>query len=202
MQKLLQALAIATALSFGFTQSGIPQEKQTPKVEVQVSPADSIPVASTPKTSGPETTTTDVVGGGVQPDGPAPPLTKVFINNVCSPTACETINVNELQTVNTYSGSNVYVYVWEIGYGNGEIATQGGATIANTYLVGKTSVCQSGSNYVTPCANGQTVIGWRYEWNVGYYLNLNYAENFNAQDTSEVLPYNTYSAHIQINYSH
>jgi Domain of unknown function (DUF4879) len=76
----------------------------------------------------------------VHPDGPAPPLTQIFVNNVCNATTCETISSGQPSTVNTYTGASVYVYVWEIGYGNGELATQGGSTIASAYLIGKVPV--------------------------------------------------------------
>lgn len=138
---------------------------------------------------------------GFSPDRPAPPLSSIFINNVCSPTACESDSSGQLSTSNTYTGSNVYVYVWEIGYGSGEIATQGGTTVSNAYLVAKQAVCQSGSSYVTPCPNGSTVAGWRYEWNVGYHLSNNYAKNFTAQGTSLNSPFNTISTSMQIQYT-
>lgn len=133
----------------------------------------------------------------------APGLTRIFISNVCTVSTgsgCESISSGQTSTANTYSGPNVYTFVWEIGYGSGQIAHQGGAQIANTYLVGKVPVCISGSQYTTSCPAGSTISGYRYEWNNGYYLNQSSAQNFAAQDTSQNSPYNTLSTGINIKY--
>jgi hypothetical protein len=129
-----------------------------------------------------------------EPDTPAPPLTRIFINNVCtsaSGSGCETI----------YRGSQVYTFVWEIGYGSGEIATQGGTQIVSAYLESKIGVCQSGSNYTINCPVGSSIVGWRYVWDSGYYLNQGFGEHFAAQDMSSVSPYNTYNAGLTIQYA-
>lgn len=136
----------------------------------------------------------------VHPDGPAPPLTQIFVNNVCNATTCETISSGQPSTVNTYTGASVYVYVWEIGYGNGELATQGGSTIASAYLIGKVPVCAA-AGYTITCPAGSSVVGFRYEWNAGHYLSLGYGTFFAAQDTSSVSPFNTLSTGITIKYS-
>lgn len=201
MRKLIHSLAItATIASYGlFGQSGFAQEKYTPKTEVHTEASNTLPIAFL--TTG-ESATSDVAGGGVHPDAPAPPLTQLVITNVCSTATCENISVGQTATAVTYTGTTVDVFVWEIGYGNGEIATQGGFQLTSSYLVAKQAVCQSGNQYVTPCANGQTVAGWRYEWSVGSLLNQNYGENFTAADTSEVSPYNHLSVGLTIRYTH
>lgn len=54
----------------------------------------------------------------LSPDSPAPALSRLFINNVCSDGAgCETITSNELQTSLVHSGANIDVYVWKLGMG-------------------------------------------------------------------------------------
>jgi len=197
----LSVLALASFASFG-SANGVAQNV-TPKVftHIHSTQVDNVPFSSLPKSESDEAEPSVAP----TPDSPAPALTRVFINNVCvdaAGTTCETITSGEVQTANVYHGSAAYVFVWEIGYGTGEIATQGGNVYANAEMVGKVPVCQSGSNYTTNCPNGSTVVGFRYEWDAGYYLNLGYGIKFTAQDTSEVLPYNTYSAQLNIQYSH
>ncbi len=68
----------------------------------------------------------------VTPDSPAPGLTQLFIYNVCSDAAgCETIANNQYQTQLTHGGSNIDVYVWEIGFGYGEVTKQGSVPLSN-----------------------------------------------------------------------
>lgn len=196
---MLQAVSLPTVVVLSlFSQTGIAQtnSKTIRKVDTQVVAADTIPFSALPKGA-----LSEVVQP--QPDAPAPALTRVFINNVCTGsggTGCETITSGETLTANTYSNSDAYVFVWEIGYGTGESATQGGISMSSTYLVGKLGVCISGSSYTTSCAVGSTIVGYRYEWNAGYYLGLGYGNVFQATDTSAETPYNTYSAGIDIQY--
>ncbi len=136
----------------------------------------------------PEQNNSEKLLGIVQPNSSAPSLTQVFVANVCSDkVGCETISRGQFSTSLVHGGSNIDIYVWEIGYGNGEIATQGGASVDNQYKIDYRGVCSaSGGGYTVNCPSGTTYIGWRYVWNVAYYLNLNYGYRFAAQDTSSV----------------
>jgi hypothetical protein len=136
----------------------------------------------------------------IRPDSPAPPLTSLFVLNVCSSTACETIGSNQASTADTYSGPYVYTVVWEIGYGYGEIATQGGIQLASNVLVEVDPVCVNGGYYTVSCPVGSLTVGFRYIWDVGYWLYQGYGPRFTAADTSEVLPINHYSTALTINY--
>ncbi len=66
------------------------------------------------------------------------------------------------------------------------------------------AVCLHGNSYsVAPnCPTQFTVKGYRYVFNVGYFLSNNYAENFSATDISVNSPYNRLTANLQINYKH
>ena len=137
----------------------------------------------------------------VSPDGSAPPLTNVFVGNVCSQTAgCENISSGQTETSLIHGGTYIDVYVWEVGYVDGETAKQGGNILGSTYLVGKYAFCESGGYYTTSCPVGSTYVGWLYEWDVAYYVENNFGELFAAQDTSAVYPYNTYSTSLIIQY--
>jgi hypothetical protein len=178
--------------------SALAQNTVSVQTQTVVEAASSVPIASV---WGNRDTSASI---SPEPDTPAPALTRVFINNVCtssSGTGCETISSGQVSTANTYSGSQVYTFVWEIGYGTGEIATQGGTQIASAYLESKSGVCQSGSNYTINCPTGSSIVGWRYVWDNGYYLNQGFGEHFAAQDTSSVSPYSTYSASLTIQYN-
>ena len=200
MRKITYALVWAAICStLIHAAPGVGQSNLDRKVERQVMAASAVPIS---KSSSNDSTETASVTAA--PMTSAPPLTRIFVNNVCTDSAgdnCETIGSGQYLTADTYSGSNVYVFVWEIGYGNGETATQGGATIASAYLIGKVGVCQSGSYYTINCPSGSTLVGWRYEWNAGYYLDLGYGEQFTAQDTSNVSPFNTLTTSIGIQYT-
>ncbi len=191
-------IATATAILGCFAiHAGHAQQPHKRLTEVHVEGATAVPVDAV---SGP---LSSAKGTAVaSPNDAAPALSRMFINNVCSTTACETISSGQLATSATYTGSSVYVYVWEIGYGSGETASQGGFPLSNSYLVGEQSVCQSGNYYTTPCPTGATVLGWRYEWNIGPFLSNGDAENFAAQDTSVNPPHNTLYTNLQINYQH
>jgi Domain of unknown function (DUF4879) len=127
----------------------------------------------------------------VHPDSPAPPLTQ-FIDQVCSATAgCETLPAGALSTTLVHGGSYIDVYIWELGYGVGETASQGGNALTSAYLVAKSGFCpSSGGGYTTSCL-GQTYVGYVYEWNVTHYVEGNYGNLFAAQDTSINSPFNT-----------
>lgn len=140
----------------------------------------------------------------VHPEGRAPALTRMYIQNVCvdaAGTSCETISSSQALTTNVYHSTNAYVFIWEIGYGQGEKATQGGITMDDAYLSAKTDVCLSGQYYVTPCPGGGTVVGSRYVWNSGHYLYIGYGTLFAAQDTSLVSPYNAFNVSLNIQYT-
>lgn len=132
----------------------------------------------------------------------APPLTNLFVAHVCSDNAgCEAFSTNQFSTSLTHGGANIEVYVWEIGYGNTQVATQGGTTVSSQYKVDYRGVCAaSGGGYTVNCASGATYIGWRYVWNVAYYLNNNYGSYFGASNTSANAPFNTYSTLINIHH--
>jgi hypothetical protein len=125
------------------------------------------------------------------PPGPAPPLTQ-FYNEVCSTllNGCEFVS-NGGTTPSKHGGTYILVYIWEIGYGVGEIASQGGNALTSAYLISKLPICISGTSYVTTCGNGQTVVGYQYGWNVTHYVEGNYGNLFAAQDTSINSPFNT-----------
>jgi hypothetical protein len=147
---------------------------------------------------GPERTSQSVPASSaepqvIKPDAPAPGLSS-FILQVCSATAgCETVSVNNLQTTLTHGGSYIDAYVWEVGYGSGEVATMSGNQLSSSYLVAKTPFCQQGNQYVIPCPNGYTVAGFQYEWNVTTYVETYSSPNFVASDTSINSPYNQVS---------
>ncbi len=81
-------------------------------------------------------------------------------------------------------------------------ATQGGMSISGANVVAKTPICAVNGGYSVNCPTQFTVQGWRYIFDAGCYLNLNYAENFSATDTSVNSPYNRITANLQINYTH
>jgi len=132
---------------------------------------------------------------------PAPGLTFLQVLNVCSTQGCDTISNGQFATNITHKGSQVYAYVWEIGYGRGEIAKQGGALLTSAQQVAFNPVCLVGGSYTINCPSGYTVVGFRYVWNVGYWLSNGYAQSFTAQDTSINYPYNTLSTFLTIKYS-
>ena len=81
-------------------------------------------------------------------------------------------------------------------------ATQGGAQLNPSYLVEKKPICAVNGGYSVNCPTSFTIQGWRYIWNAGSWLNLNYAENFSATDSSTNPPYNQITANLQINCTH
>ena len=132
---------------------------------------------------------------------PAPGVTFLQVVNVCSTQGCDTISSGQLATQITHKGPQVYAYVWEIGYGRGEIAKQGGALLTSGQQIAYNPVCLFSGSYTINCPSGYTIVGFRYVWNVGYYLSQGYAQNFTAQDTSLNSPFNTLSTALQIKYS-
>lgn len=96
-------------ISLGLINVGIwGQGTEFRKPDTHVAAAESVPFSALPRATD---ALRDDPGPQVHPDGPAPPLTRIFVNNVCSPTSCETIASGQTITANTYTGSDVYVYV-------------------------------------------------------------------------------------------
>jgi hypothetical protein len=120
-------------------------------------------------------------------------LSGMWVNNVCSAQAgCETLSQNQYQTALRHGGSWVEVYVWEIGFGNSHVSRQGGNQLTNQYLVAQNLVCRSGNTYTINCTPGQAGVGWRYVWNVAFYLNNNYGTLFTSTNrTGMNPPFNT-----------
>ena len=207
MLKFMHVLTIAAVFSCTFiTQSGFAQDKQTRKTEVFVGGASDFlsfsALSKTGKTAN-SAEAMDIINP--QPDASAPPLTKLYIQSVCTSSAgtgCETISSGQVSTAVTYTGSSVYVYEWEIGYGSGMIATQGGEQLNPNYLTQKLPLCAVSGGYSTNCKTPFTVVGYRYVWNVGNLLNHGFAENFVSQDNSVIYPYNTLAATLTIVYNH
>jgi hypothetical protein len=194
---------MATVFSCTFiTQSGFAQNKQTRKTEVFVGGAsDFLPLAKTEGTVD-SNETRDITNP--PPDSSVPPLTKLYIQNVCTSSAgtgCETISSGQVSTAVTYSGSSIYVYEWEIGFGIGISAMQGGVQLNPNYLTQKLPVCAVSGGYSINCNTPFMVVGYRYVWNVGYSLNQDFGQNFVSQDTSEALPRNTLAATLMIRYT-
>ena len=184
MNRLKILLLSSAALVFATTLLAGAQTNSEPKTRPYVVGPDGTPVSA------------------ASPDSSAPPLTKVYVYQVCSTSAgCEYIASGQTETDLVHGGTDIYVTVYEIGYGTGETATQGGNLLGSSYLVSWTSLCETLVKLKVvygPCSVGQTVVGFAYEWNVAYYIENNFGDLFAASDTSEVYPYNTYSTSLTI----
>ncbi len=203
--------SIAAFCEISFAQNAQKDEKVIVTVpqNKRISLKTSISVSAIPTSSSQSTDTeafTQQISSGnsltIKPNASAPALSSIFISEICSDTVCEDISSGQAETNTVFTGSNIYIAVWEIGYGSEEIATQGGTTVASKYLLSNQLVCLYGTTYYAGCPQGGTAVGNYYEWNVGYYLSNYYGQNFTAKDTSIVSPYNTLSTSIFIQYSH
>lgn len=184
--------------------SSIAQAPEEP-AGAETSSTRSIPIDAVPKQQGVESDTKGAGDNAARPLSPAPALTSIFVNNVCTSAQenigdCETIASGQLSTKTTYTGSDVYTFVWEIGYGTGEIASQGGIQLSKDKLKSTKGICKNGNEYTIDCLPGNTIVGWRYVWDVGYWLSRGSGQNFTAQDTSQNPPIRTYSTSLTIKY--
>lgn len=153
--------------------------------------AEEFQVKTVPPTSSQNLDVATIEPDTITPFSSAPPLT-AFYNVVCSALVggCEQV-ANGGTTAYKHGGSYIYVYIWEIGYGVGEIASQGGNSLTSAYLLGKYPICTSSTGYTTTCPAGSLVVGFQYAWNVTHYVEGNYGGLFAAQDTSINSPFNT-----------
>lgn len=188
---LCAAVFVCPALQ---AQSKAPQANPNRKVEIVRSPDISTEVAYPQDKDG------NLLSVHATPNGTAPALSAVFVANVCSATAaCEQISSGQLLSSLTHGGSYIDVYVWEIGYGVGETAKQGGVQLSNSYLVDYRPVCNAaGGGYTVNCPNGSTIVGYRYVWNVAFYVETYGSNPFTAQDPSSVPPYNSCNTTLTI----
>ncbi len=120
----------------------------------------------------------------------APPLSQVEILKVLS-SSCglEDVSDGREQTHCDHRGSDIKVYVLEIGYGREPHVTLDGFEVDGT----RTAVCEDGSSYV-PCGNSGITAGYLYIFD----LAGKQEGTFRFSNTSINAPGNSMSAQIYI----
>jgi Domain of unknown function (DUF4879) len=102
----------------------------------------------------------------MRPAAPAPALSKLQITGIGSSNiGWENIADFQLSTVYDHGGSQLFAEVFELGYGFSRFASMNGGVLPNSSSTSYT-VCISGGQYVSPCAAGQTVVGFLLYWNL------------------------------------
>ena len=119
----------------------------------------------------------------IGPAGPAPELTNLQITGIFSSNiGWENIANFQPSTVYDHSGTQLYAEVFELGYGYSRFASMNGAGLPNSSST-QYPVCISGGQYVSPCAAGQSIVGYLLYWNLsgnqdGIFYNRNYSNLF------------------------
>ena len=124
---------------------------------------------------------------------PAPPLSYVQIRYVgSSDIGWEAIPDNQFSTLQNHGGAQLRVLTVEVGYGTNGIAKINGTTLPASANYSTMPFC--GSNFLTPCTAGQTIVGFTRYWNVNGYQ----GGTFYYQSTSINSPWNTMSDTLTI----
>jgi len=124
---------------------------------------------------------------------PAPPLSYVQIRYVGSSNqGWEPIADGTITTTLDHGGAQLRVLTVEVGYGTVRIAKINGVTLPSTANYQTIAFC--GSNFLTPCSPGQTIVGFTRYWNVDGYQ----GGTFSYQTTSINSPFNTMSDTLNI----
>lgn len=100
----------------------------------------------------------------------------------------ETIQSYQTTTLNDHGGSQLYAYVWQVGYGN-----IGSASINGISKTAEQSQYRCGSD-LHICATGETVTGWVYLYN----LSGQQSGTFTVSANSIASPYGYWSDSIYI----
>lgn len=117
---------------------------------------------------------------------PAPPLSYVQVRYVGSSNqGWEPIADAQASTTLDHGGAQLRVLTVEVGYGTVRIAKINGVTLPSTANYQTVAFC--GSNFLTPCSPGQTIVGYTRYWNVDGYQ----GGTFSYQTTSINSPFNT-----------
>lgn len=117
---------------------------------------------------------------------PAPPLSYVQVRYVGSSNqGWEPIADAQASTTLDHGGAQLRVLTVEVGYGTVRIAKINGTTLPSTANYQTVAFC--GSNFLTPCSPGQTIVGYTRYWNVDGYQ----GGTFSYQTTSINSPFNT-----------
>lgn len=117
---------------------------------------------------------------------PAPPLSYVQVRYVGSSNqGWEPISDAMASTTLDHGGAQLRVLTVEVGYGTIRIAKINGTTLPSTANYQTIAFC--GSNFLTPCSPGQTIVGYTRYWNVDGYQ----GGTFSYQTTSINSPFNT-----------
>lgn len=117
---------------------------------------------------------------------PAPPLSYVQVRYVGSSNqGWEPIADAQTSTTLDHGGAQLRVLTVEVGYGTVRIAKINGMTLPSTANYQTIAFC--GSNFLTPCSPGQTIVGYTRYWNVDGYQ----GGTFSYQTTSINSPFNT-----------
>lgn len=116
----------------------------------------------------------------------APPLSYVQVRYVGSSNqGWEPIADAQASTTLDHGGAQLRVLTVEVGYGTVRIAKINGVTLPSTANYQTIAFC--GSNFLTPCSAGQTIVGYTRYWNLDGYQ----GGTFSYQTTSINSPFNT-----------
>ncbi len=114
----------------------------------------------------------------IGPAGPVPELTNLQITGIFSSNiGWENIANFQSSTVYDHSGTQMYAEVFELGNGYLRFASMNGDGLPYSIQY---DVCISGGQYVSPCAAGQTVVGYLLYWILsgnqdGFFYNRTYS---------------------------
>lgn len=124
---------------------------------------------------------------------PAPPLSYVQVRYVGSSNiGWEPISDGMFSTAQNHGGAQLRVLTVEVGYGTSRIAKINGTTLPSSANYQTIAFC--GSNFLTPCTAGQTIVGYSRYWNLDGYQ----GGTFYYQTTSINSPWNTMSDTLNI----
>ena len=121
----------------------------------------------------------------------APPLSEVKVLKVASPSCgVESIDEGQKQTRCDHSGSNILVYVLEVGYGREPRVALDGFEVNGT----RTPVCAFRNGNLTNCTPGEKTVGYLYAFD----LAGKQEGTFSFSNTSLNAPGNTLSTQLYI----
>jgi hypothetical protein len=132
-----------------------------------------------------------LLGGHCASAASAPPLSQVKVLKVESP-GCgfENIAQGQEQTRCNHSGSNIRVYVLEVGYGRAAHVGLDGFEVNGT----RTPICAFDNGNLTECTAGKKTVGYLYVFD----LAGKQEGTFTFSNTSINAPGNTLSAQLYI----
>lgn len=118
----------------------------------------------------------------------APPISYVQVRYVGSTNqGWEPVADGTFTTTLDHGGAQLRVLTVEVGYGGTRIARINGVTLPSSANYQTLAFC--GSNFLTPCTAGQTIVGFSRYWNIDGYQ----SGTFQYQTTSLNSPWNTLS---------